>query len=87
MQGSTSKKVTRYQLNVYYDLVSDPIHQRLVFRDNEIKKIAGVKSVASGYHTNEGIRDVQLEFDTRLTMLEAKVKLQAAGFSSFCKME
>ena len=66
-----------FRLSVHYD-----IHRgedgKLVFRDDEIREIAGVSIVDSGCGC--GIRDCGLRFETEEALETAKVDLREAGF-------
>jgi len=75
------------QLTVYYDLKRDDPGDRLVFRDDEIMEIAGVKITSAGCGTRHYVRDVQLEFENESALLTAKAELREAGFrfGSFCE--
>ncbi len=68
-----------FQLSVYYDLARNDAG-KLVFRDDEIRQIAGVPIVSSGCAMECYTRDVQLRFKTEEELETAKSELREAGF-------
>ena len=68
-----------FRLDVFYDLKQDE-DGNLLFRDDEMQEIAGVKSVGSGCAMECMTRDVQLEFETEAMLEGAKTELREAGF-------